>query len=894
MPSTYTFTAGQILTASDLNNKFSQTAIDAANVSVANAGTLAEARLPYRMNQNVRTTDSVQFVDGVFTGNLTISGTTTYVNTSVLDIKDKNIVLAKGSANGSQANTGGFTIEGANVIFQYDNSSNNMTLTHLLSIGNSSVNAVFGYDSTSLSGGQFVGNINNYFQVIATNANTGVNASGDFVVADDQGVGSNSYVDLGINSTNWANAQWTINGPSDSYLYSHGGALAIGTAENYHTSFFANGTLANNEAMRIDSGANVNIGNTKAGATSLTIGNTTVNVVITSTAVQVGNNVSNTSGLYPASNTVGTALGASTQRWIINANTINASGLITGSSGATITGTVNATASMYVGSNVYMNTTNFFVGNSTVNTNVQAGTLSVNGAVTVNNSGVYSSGVVNGATIQASATFTANSTLVNAAAINVTGQVNAATLYAATSANIGSYFTVNSTSASKTVNSSFSGANLYVNTTNTYFASNTLLGGTNTSITSNLNVTGSITGVTANLSTSVNSALITVGTNFVANTTGVYHTGTANASSFTTTGVEVNTTVVAVGSNVVVNSSSYLVGNTTQYANVTAGQIVLSSNSTNTSTINSTSFTGTANNALYLGNSAAANFVQNNDSRTLSGNLTFSAANVYFNSGLFIGANVLVNTSTTFIGNSTVNTSVIAGQISFSGGATVNSTIYTGIAYTANNATNLGGIAAAYFVANTDSGLIANTTGTFINPNTGIVANSTGVFVNSSYIATISANNASYLGGVAAASYVNTSGAYTISGVHTHTANMVFSNNNVIIANGGFGTNTQVLISNGTSMYWGTFQANDALSLGGTNAAFFVQNTDSRTLSGNLILSGANVTVTGNMRFANGSQLIANGGFGTAGQVLVSNGTSMYWGAGGITVYYANGTQAYP
>jgi len=893
MPSTYTFSAGQILTAVDLNAKFAQTAIDAANVSTANAGTLPEARLPYRMNQNVRTSDSVQFVDAIFTGNLTVSGTTLYVNTSVLDIADKNIVLAKGSANGSQANTGGITIEGASVIFQYDNSSNNMTLTHPLSIGNSTVNAIFGFSSTTLSGGSFIGNVNNYFQVYINNSNTGTNASSDLALYNDTGISSNTFIDIGIDSTTFSNALFTITGPNEGYLYTGASNLAIGVAGVAAIKFFSNGTLANSEAMRIDAGSNVNIGNTRAGTMSLTVGNTTVNTVITSIAVQIGNNVSNTSGFYPESNTIGTALGSSTQRWIINANTINSSGLITGSAGATITGTANASSAMYVGANVYMNTTNFFVGNSTVNTNIQAGTISVNGAIIANNSGIYATGTVNAASYTVGATFTANATLVNAAAVNITGQVNTATLYAATSANIGSFFTVNSTSAVKTVNSSFSGANLYVNTTNTAFASNTTLAGTNTSITSNLNVTGSITGVTANLSTSVNSALITVGTNFIANTSGMYHTATANANSFTTTGVTVNTSAVAAGANVYINATAHFVGNSTQYANVSAGQIVLSSNSTNTSSINSTSFTGTANNASYLGNSAAANFVQNTDSRTLSGNLYFTGANISFSNSLYIGSNAVVNTSTVFIGNSTVNTTAIAGQITFSGGAVVNGTIYTGIAYTANNATNLGGIAASYFVANTGSGLIANTTGTFINPNTGIVANASGVYVNSTYIATISANNASYLGGTAAANYLQNSGAYTISGVHTHTANVIFSNGNVLVANGGFGTQDQVLISNGTSMYWGAFAANNAVNLVGVNGYFFVANTDSRTLSGNLIFSGANVTVTGNMRIANGSQLIANAAFGTAGQVLTSNGTSMYWAAP-ITVYYANGSQAYP
>ena len=92
--SSYSFTAGQILTATDLNAVFAQTVAFAADSSNANTGTLPEARLPYRMNQNLRTSDSVQFVDAVFTGNLTVSGTTTYVNTNVLEIKDPNIQLA--------------------------------------------------------------------------------------------------------------------------------------------------------------------------------------------------------------------------------------------------------------------------------------------------------------------------------------------------------------------------------------------------------------------------------------------------------------------------------------------------------------------------------------------------------------------------------------------------------------------------------------------------------------------------------------------------------------------------------------------------------------------------------------------------------------------------------
>lgn len=90
-----------------------------------------------------------------------------------------------------------------------------------------------------------------------------------------------------------------------------------------------------------------------------------------------------------------------------------------------------------------------------------------------NSTGVYTTGVVNAATIQASATFTANATLVNAAAVNITGQTNTATLYAATSANIASATLANATG---------------IYTTGT-----------------------------------VNAVSLTTGTNFVANSSGVYH-----------------------------------------------------------------------------------------------------------------------------------------------------------------------------------------------------------------------------------------------------------------------------------------------------------------------------------------------------------------------------------
>jgi len=72
----------------------------AANASNANNGTLAEARLPYRMNQDLRTTDSPTFANGTFNGSvsvggsLTITGNLISTNVQTLSVADPLIKLA--------------------------------------------------------------------------------------------------------------------------------------------------------------------------------------------------------------------------------------------------------------------------------------------------------------------------------------------------------------------------------------------------------------------------------------------------------------------------------------------------------------------------------------------------------------------------------------------------------------------------------------------------------------------------------------------------------------------------------------------------------------------------------------------------------------------------------
>ena len=96
--------------------------------------------------------------------------------------------------------------------------------------------------------------------------------------------------------------------------------------------------------------------------------------------------------------------------------------------------------------------------------------------------------------------------------------------------------------------------------------------------------------------------------------------------------------------------------------------------SISTATINSTIYTGTANNANYLGGVIAANYVQNTDSRTLSGNLVFTGANLDIT-----GANLNITSNVTITAANVDATGAVfnARDINLSGNLTVSGTLTT-------------------------------------------------------------------------------------------------------------------------------------------------------------------------------------------------------------------------
>ena len=250
---------------------------------------------------------------------------------------------------------------------------------------------------------------------------------------------------------------------------------------------------------------------------------------------------------------------------------------------------------MYNNSGVLAGNDGFIFDNSTNNVTVGntliASRMSVGaGAVLANSLGVFTTGTVNAASFTVGALFTANSTLVNAAAINITGAVNTATLMATGLANVNSLNVVNQ-----------------INTA-TFFAT------TSANVGGNVQITTSAYLVTGNTTTAPS---------FSANALGI------RSGNSSITGAPQIILANTLGSTVI-NTTS--ISTTDLYGTIqTVSQPFI-----------------TANNSNFLGGVAAASFVQNTDTRTLSGNLVFTGANVTFQ-----GANLTVTGTNTYITSNT-------------------------------------------------------------------------------------------------------------------------------------------------------------------------------------------------------------------------------------------------
>jgi hypothetical protein len=426
-------------------------------------------------------------------------------------------------------------------------------------------------------------------------------------------------------------------------------------------------------------------------------------------------------------------------------------------------------------------------------------------------------------------------------------------------------------------------------------------------------------GLVVNTTFSANSTRLSLGSNVVVNNSSYYvGNSTANAVLTSTTLSVSNSSGIAnleptrlVVGNSVVNSTVISIGNV-----VVNTSIISIGNSTVNSIINSTSFSGTAASALALQGAAANAFVNTSADYTITGVHTHSA-NTIFNANIQVtgivsngstgtaGQLLTSNGTSTYWSTVTISASVAGGdtQIQFNdsgslnatagftfnktsntisvGNSTVNASINsTTFSGTANNSSFLGGVAASGY--QTSAGLASN-------------------------VATLSANNSSFLGGVSAASYVNTSGSYTLGGVLTFSANAIFNSNiqvTGIVSNGSTGTTGQLLTSNGTSTYWSTpaasvagsdthIQFNDGGFLNAVASFTFNKTTNTVSFANGSVSGNLTIASTGELIVTAGAGIVANGSFGTAGQVLTSNATSIYWStvSGGATLT-ANNTDS--
>lgn len=91
--------------------------------------------------------------------------------------------------------------------------------------------------------------VDSYTQVAFQNRSNGEFASTDYIAWADNGSDEANYIDLGINSSLFADPSFSFSGPNDGYLYVDGGDLVIGTATTGKSvKFYAEGTTSSDYA----------------------------------------------------------------------------------------------------------------------------------------------------------------------------------------------------------------------------------------------------------------------------------------------------------------------------------------------------------------------------------------------------------------------------------------------------------------------------------------------------------------------------------------------------------------------------------------------------------------------------------------------------------------------
>lgn len=314
----------------------------AANASNANNGTLAEPRLPFRMNQDLQTSNSPTFANGTFTasvsvgGDLIVSGNLVSTNVQSLEVADPLIKL--GVNNAADTLFGGFT-------FHYNGSGNTTNHAGLIRSPTSKdwfLMSTYG-DETAVA--------NNNTINIADASFSYANLLVSILKA------GNTTVFSTINTTSFSGVSGFFTGTSNAASHTVGTAFIANTTGITTTGFA-------NVAKTLAAG-NTTITGFTAVSSYVSVGNTTVNTYITGTQIQANQNdtvsvpsyswsTDTTTGIFrPTAATIGVAI-AGIQELSINAtsfaaNSLNFSGIGTLAAGnTTITGFASVSTTLNV------------------------------------------------------------------------------------------------------------------------------------------------------------------------------------------------------------------------------------------------------------------------------------------------------------------------------------------------------------------------------------------------------------------------------------------------------------------------------------------------------------------------------------------------------------------
>jgi len=372
------------------------------DITVTNTGILGVIGTPNRVTvasnvggvvtlttpQDLNTTANMTLYSLTVT-NLSVTGNVSNVIPSIIDgpvvfvantATVYNDINTSGLITGNIANStsAGILYKTATNTWNFDY-GNSWGITANTVYGNSSfINnfAHVGYANATVEYGnatiQADSSVDNFSQIVQQNHFQGANASSDFVAVANNGDESNFYIDLGINSNVYNNADYAVTKANDGYLYVNGGNLVIGTQTASRViNLFTGGTSNTQNFIRgtvSDTGLSM-------------VGNVTANNL-------TGNTLFSTDGISAAGNIAGTNL--------------SVTGIVTGSS---ITGSVVSATGTVTGGNLRTSGTISATGNIITAANLVTATTVINSGVST--SGTVTAANINGANITASGTISA-------------------------------------------------------------------------------------------------------------------------------------------------------------------------------------------------------------------------------------------------------------------------------------------------------------------------------------------------------------------------------------------------------------------------------------------------------------------------------------------------------